>query len=92
MSFEIVLGAIALVIAAIAGAFGLGQSKGTHKAEAAADKQRTEENAAAATASAERRVEATKGAADVQQTVNDLPDDDVSRELRESWRKPTSGN
>jgi hypothetical protein len=92
MSFEMIIGAIGLVLAAIAGAFGLGHSRGSNKAEAAADKQRTEENAAAATATAERRVKATKGAANVQQTVNDLPDDDVSRELRESWRKPTSGN
>jgi hypothetical protein len=66
-------------------------SKGASKAEVAADKQRTEENVAAVNA-AERRVEATKGAADVQQTVNNLHDDDVSRELRESWRKPSGGN
>jgi transcriptional regulator len=65
-------------------------SKGASKAEVAGDKQRTEENVAAVNAAAERRVEATKGAVDVQQTVNNLPDDDVSRELRESWRKPTS--
>jgi hypothetical protein len=92
MSLEMILGAIGLIIAAIAGSFGFGHSKGTSKAEAAAEKQRTEENAAAVNAAAERRVEATKGAADVQQTVNNLHDDDVSRELRESWRKPSGGN
>lgn len=92
MSLEMILGAVGLIFAAIAGAFGIGHSKGTSKAVAAADKQRTEENAAAVNAVAERRVEATKGAADVQQTVNNLHDDDVSRELRESWRKPNSGD
>ncbi len=90
MGLEFILGAIGLIIAAIAGAFGIGHSKGTSKAEAAADRQRAQESAAAVKAVAERRVEATKGAADVQQAVNDLHDDDVSRELRESWRKPTS--
>lgn len=92
MSLEMILGAVGLIFAAIAGAFGIGHLKGTSRAVAAADKQRTEENAAVVNAVAERRVEATKGAADVQQNVNNLHDDDVSRELRESWRKPTSGN
>ena len=35
------------MIAVIAGAFGFGHARGTSKAEAKADKQRTEENAAA---------------------------------------------
>jgi hypothetical protein len=71
-----------VVIAAIAGAFGLGHIRGTSKAEAKADQQRTEDNAAATVAAAERRVEATKEASNVQQTVNHMPDDDVDRELR----------
>lgn len=92
MRLKVILAAIGLVVGAIAGAFGIGHSRGTRKAEVAADKQRTEENAAAISAVAERRVEATKGANDVQKAVNNLLDDDVSRELRESWRKPTGGN
>ncbi|MFP2513991.1 hypothetical protein [Buttiauxella agrestis] len=89
MSFEMIIGAIGLVFAAIAGAFGLGHSRGTSKAEAAADKQRTEENATAVEAVSNRRVEATKGASDVQQTVNHMPDDDVDRELRQNFTRKT---
>ena len=57
------------------------------KAEAKADQQRTEDNAAATVAAAERRVEATKEASNVQQTVNHMPDDDVDSELRGHWTR-----
>lgn len=87
MSIEVILGLIAAVIFAIGGTFGLGHARGTNKAEAKADQQRTEDNAAATVAAAERRVEATKGASDVQQTVNRMPDDDVDRELRNNWTR-----
>jgi hypothetical protein len=63
-------------------------SRGTSKAEAKADQQRTEDNAAATVAAAERRVEATKEASNVQQTVNHMPDDDVDRELRTTGPVP----
>ncbi|WP_435954119.1 hypothetical protein [Dryocola sp. BD626] len=88
MTLEIILGAIGLALAAIAGAFGIGHSRGISTAEAAAEKQRVEDKAAAVSVVAERRVEATKGAADVQQTVNHMPIDDVDRELRENFRRP----
>lgn len=87
MTIETILGAIGLIIAAIGGAFGLGFTRGSGKAEAAADRQRTEENAAAKAAAAERRVDATKEASNVQQTVNHMPDDDVDRELRDDWTR-----
>lgn len=87
-NLEILLGAAVTAIIAIIGAFGLGHSRGTGKAEAKAEKQRTEERAAAVEAVAERRVEVTKEAADVQQTVSHLPDDDVDSELREKWQRP----
>lgn len=89
MTLEMIIGLLAAVLAAIAAAFGLGHSRGTSKAEAKADQQRTEEHATATEAVAERRVEATKGARDVQQTVNHLPDDDVDRELREKFTRKT---
>lgn len=89
MTIEMILGAIGLVVAAIAGAFGIGHSRGTSKAESAADKQRTEENAAAVEAVSNRRVQATKGASDVQQAVNHMSDDDVDRELRENFTRKT---
>lgn len=89
MTIEMILGAIGLVVVAIAGAFGIGHSRGTSKAESVADKQRTEENAAAVEAVSNRRVEATKGASDVQQTVNHMSDDDVDRELRQNFTRKT---
>ncbi|EOW1109845.1 hypothetical protein ACN1VS_002623 [Enterobacter kobei] len=88
MGLEAIIGLAALVMAAIAGAFGIGHSRGTSKAEAKADQQRTEDNAAATVAAAERRVETTKEASNVQQTVNHMPDDDVDRELRENFTSP----
>lgn len=85
MGFETLIGIAAAVIAAIAGAFGLGHIRGSSKAEA--DQQRTEDNAAAMVAAAERRVETTKEASNVQQTVNHMPGDDVDRELRNTWKR-----
>lgn len=87
MGFENLIGIAAAVIAAIAGAFGLGHIRGTSKAEAKADQQRTEDNAAATVAAAERRVETMKEASNVQQTVNHMLDDDVDRELRADWTR-----
>ncbi|MDU4364062.1 MAG: hypothetical protein E7I50_17050 [Klebsiella oxytoca] len=72
------------------GAFGLGHARGTSKAEAKAEQQRTEENAAATVAVAERRADATKGASDVQEDVKRMGDDDVDRELREKFTRPGS--
>ncbi len=72
----------------VLGAFGLGSMRGREKAEAKADKQRTDESAAATKAAAERRVEVTKEASNAQQTVSHMPGDDVDRELRDSWKRP----
>ncbi|HEI8435206.1 TPA: hypothetical protein SLF19_004371 [Enterobacter hormaechei] len=91
MGIETIIGLAAMVISAIAGAFGLGHIRGASKAEAKADQLRTEDNAAATVAAAERRVEATKEASDVQQSVNHMPDDDVDRELRENFTRPGGG-
>ncbi|WP_303745598.1 hypothetical protein [Enterobacter hormaechei] len=87
MNLETMLGLIVAALAAIVGAFGLGHIRGTSKAEAKADQQRTEDNAAATVTAAERRVEATKEASNVQQTVNHMPGDDVDRELRDNWTR-----
>ncbi|EHB5918526.1 hypothetical protein JXB84_002126 [Escherichia coli] len=91
MGIETIIGLAAAVIAAIAGAFGLGHIRGTSKAEAKADRQRTEENAAATVAAAERRVEVTKEASNVQEAVKRMGDDDVDRELRENFTRPGGG-
>ncbi|EPU4948742.1 hypothetical protein ABKV34_10555 [Enterobacter hormaechei] len=91
MGIETIIGLAALFISAIAGAFGLGHIRGTSKAEAKSDQQRTEDNAAATVAAAERRIDATKEASNVQQTVNRMPDDDIDRELRDTWKRPGGG-
>ena len=68
MGIEMIIGLATALLAVIAGAFGNGHARGTSKAEAKADQQRTEENAAAAVvAAAVRKAEVTKEASDVQQ-------------------------
>ena len=88
MSLEFTSGLVVVLLGLIAGAFGLGHARGTSKAEAKAEQQRTEENAAATVAAAERRADATKGASDVQEDVKRMGDDDVDRELRENFTRP----
>ncbi|EPC3765318.1 MULTISPECIES: hypothetical protein [Enterobacteriaceae] len=90
MGIEMIIGLATALLAVIAGAFGLGHSRGTSKAEAKAEQLRTKEIAAATVAAAERRADATKEASDVQQTVSHMPDDDVDRELRENFTRPGS--
>ncbi|EMM5729315.1 hypothetical protein RFF87_004558 [Klebsiella pneumoniae] len=90
MGIEAIAGLVVVILSAIAGAFGIGHARGTSKAEAKAEQQRTEENAAATVAAAERRAEVTKGACDVQEDVKRMGDDDVDRELRERFTRPGS--
>lgn len=90
MGLEMIIGLAVAVLAAIAGAFGLGKSRGTNIAKTKADQQRTEERATATEAVAERRVETTKEASNVQQSVNHMLGDDVDRELRNNWTRPGS--
>lgn len=89
MTMEFIIGLGAAFLALIAGAFGVGHARGTGKAEAKAEQLRTEENAAANVAVAERKAQATKEASNVQQTVSHMPDDDVDRELRENFTRKT---
>ncbi|HDG1151027.1 TPA: hypothetical protein PCX39_004496, partial [Klebsiella aerogenes] len=88
MGIEMIIGLATALLAIVAGAFGLGHARGTNKAEAKAEQQRTEDNAAASVAAAERKEEATREASNVQQTVSHMPDDDVDRELRERFTRP----
>lgn len=88
MGIEAIAGLVVVILGAIAGAFGIGHAHGTSKAEAKASQQRTEENAAASVAAAERKAEAMKGASDVEESVKRMGDDDVDRELRERFTRP----
>ena len=87
MSLEFISGLVVVLLGLIAGAFGLGHSRGSSKAEAKAEQQRIEDNAAASIAAAERKAEVTKGASDVQEVVKRMGDDDVDRELREKFTR-----
>lgn len=89
MSFEFIAGLVVVILGAIAGAFGIGHARGTSKAEEKAEQQRTEENAAATVAVAERRAEVIKEASDAQTTVSHMSDDDVDRELRKKFTRKT---
>lgn len=91
MSLEFISGLVVVLLGLIVGAFGLGHARGTNKAKAKADQQRTEENAAATVAAAARRADATKGASDVQEDVKRMGDDDVDRELRARFTRPGGG-
>lgn len=84
---KMILSGIAALVAVALSSFLAGNIRGSRKAIEKAEQQRTEENAAATVAAAERRVEATKGASNVQQTVNHMPDDDVDSELRANWTR-----
>ncbi|HDS5078864.1 TPA: hypothetical protein QH309_001797 [Klebsiella aerogenes] len=91
MGIEMIIGLATALLAVIAGAFGIGHARGTSKAEAKADQQRTEENAAATVAAAERKAEVVKEASDVQEDVKRMGDDDVDRELRAKFTRPGGG-
>ncbi|EGQ5289317.1 hypothetical protein I4A91_000979 [Enterobacter hormaechei] len=87
---EMILGSIAALVAVALSGFFAGNvhGRGKAEAEAKAKQQRTEENAVATVAAAERKVEVTKEASNVQQTVNHMPDDDVDHELRKNFTRP----
>ena len=89
MSLEFISGLVVVLLGLIAGAFGLGHARGTSKAEAKAEQQRTEENAAASIAAAERKADVIQEASNAQQTVSHMPDDDVDRELRAKFTRKT---
>ncbi|ENU2140877.1 hypothetical protein ACFHXF_005478 [Klebsiella michiganensis] len=91
MGIEMIIGLATVLLAIVAGAFGLGHSRGTSKAESKAEQLRTKEIAAATVAAAERRADATKGASDVEESVKRMGDDDVDRELRENFTRPGGG-
>ncbi|HDG8096817.1 TPA: hypothetical protein PCO36_005505 [Klebsiella oxytoca] len=91
MSLEFISGLVVVLLGLIVGAFGLGHARGTSKAEAKAEQQRTEENAAASIAAAERKADVIQEASNAQQTVSHMPDDDVDRELRENFTRPGGG-
>ncbi|MFZ4251397.1 hypothetical protein ACEV6G_04910 [Enterobacter ludwigii] len=85
--FEMILGGIGALMAVALSGFVAGNIRGSGKAEAKANQQRTEENAAATVAAAERKAKVTKEASNVQQNINHMPDNDVDRELWDNWTR-----
>lgn len=87
MSIELIGGLILAALAAVGAAFGFGHSRGTTKAEQKATEEKSAATVAAAEAVAERQTTVAKEAANVDQSVNNLSNDDVDRELRKYTRK-----
>ena len=86
---ELILSGLLAFVLAVFGAFGIGRSGGKRDAEQKAETKRIDEYIQATNAVTEKRIEATKGAADVQQSVNHMSDDDVDRELRQNFTRKT---
>ncbi|ORJ47580.1 hypothetical protein B2M27_25370 [Kluyvera intermedia] len=82
-TLEAIIGGIITLALLLFGAHRVGKSQGRTEAQADAKEQ----VAAATTVATKRRVEVIKEASDVQQTVNNMPDDDVDRELRDNWTR-----
>ncbi len=87
-ALEAIVGGIVTLVLLLVGALNVGKSQGKTEARADAKEREAGRQASAAIEAAERRVEATKGAADVQQTINHMSDDDVARELLNDWQRP----
>lgn len=86
---ELILSGLLAFVLAVLGAFGIGRSGGKRDAEQKAEARRIDEYIKATNAVTEKRIEASKGAADVQQSVNRMSDDDVDREVRQNWTRKT---
>ncbi|MDK2633171.1 hypothetical protein QMZ93_07415 [Pantoea stewartii subsp. indologenes] len=84
-TIEIIISGIGVIIALVAGAFGLGHSKGKAKAEYQAAEKETETNIESMKAATQRQTETAKGASDVQESVSRMPGSAVDDELRKDW-------
>lgn len=84
-TIELMFTVIGVVIAAVAGAFGIGHSKGKAKAEQAATDRETKAAIDSQVVASQRQTETSKGAADVQENVSRMPGSAVDDELRTDW-------
>ena len=91
-TIELIFTVIGVVIAAVAGAFGIGHSKGKAKAEQAASERETKAAIESQQAASQRQDETRKGASDVQDTVTRMSDRDVDDELLRDWTRKDSGS
>lgn len=86
-TIELIISGIGVIIALVAGAFGLGHSKGKAKAEYQAAEKETQINIESMKAATQRQNETIKGAADVQETVSRMPGSAVDDELLRDWTR-----
>ncbi|EGT4335022.1 hypothetical protein DOX53_18455 [Cronobacter malonaticus] len=87
MGTEGLIGGIITLVFLLVGAWRIGKSQGKYTAETDTRAREAEQRAAGSAAAAERRVEATKRAADAEQAVNHMSGDDVDRELLDHWQR-----
>ncbi|MBA4822440.1 hypothetical protein H2241_15935 [Pantoea ananatis] len=86
-TIELIISGIGVIIALVAGAFGLGHSKGKAKAEYQAAEKENQINIESMKAATQRQNETIKGAADVQETVSRMPGSAVDDELLRDWTR-----
>lgn len=84
-TIEMIIGGLGMLIALVAGAFGIGHSKGKVKAEQAATERETKTKIEQAQAATERQTKTSKEATDVQDTVTRMHGSAVDDELRSDW-------
>jgi hypothetical protein len=86
-TIELIISGIGVLIALVAGSFGIGHSKGKAKAEAAATERETKSAIESQQAVTKRQQDTIKGAADVQETVSRMPGSAVDDELLRDWTR-----
>lgn len=91
-TIEMIIGGIGILIAMVAGAFGIGHSKGRGKAEQKATERESEIKLEAERAVIQRQTTVIKEASDVKSDVNRMSDSDVDRELLRDWTRKDSSN
>lgn len=84
-TLQMIISGIGVLIALVAGAFGIGHSKGKAKAEKAAEEEQTKQIIEQTNAATKRQNETTKEAANVQDNVTRMSDRAVDDELRNEW-------
>lgn len=86
-TIQMIITGFLTLIALVAGAFGVGHSKGKAKAEQAANERETKTAIESQQSVSKRQNETIKGAADVQETVSRMPGSAVDDELLRDWTR-----
>lgn len=84
-TIEMIIGGIGILIAMVAGAFGIGHSKGKSTAEQKANERETEIKLEAERTVRQRQATVSKEASDVKSNVSRMRGSAVDDELRSDW-------